>query len=154
MADATGGPLDPAIREKVLASFAQQGFPRLLGARIVELDSGVCVIEMAPRAEHGQQHGYVHAGVVSTLADTSAGYASLSLMPADANVLTTEFKINLLAPARGERLRAVGRVSKAGRTLVVATAEVSVFDNGVERSVALFQGTMICLRDSADDVRG
>lgn len=145
-------PLAPEVAEKVRASFARQTFMETLGARMTELGQGWCVIELDRRENLLQQHGYLHAGVVSTLADNACGYAALSAMPMDATVLTTEFKINLLAPAAGERLRAQGRVVRSGRTLSVVTAEVDTLTDGAWKPVALFQGSMMCLRNTADDL--
>jgi uncharacterized protein (TIGR00369 family) len=90
-----------------------------------------------------QQHGFVHAGALATIADTAAGYAALSLMPPGAGVLTTEFKINLLAPAAGERILARGRVIKAGRTLTLAQTEVFSDTAGREKLVAFLTATLM-----------
>ncbi|MGD8429218.1 MAG: PaaI family thioesterase [Ectothiorhodospiraceae bacterium] len=144
-------PLAAHLEDKVRASFARQSFMETLGARIGELARGWCVLELPHRGDLLQQHGYLHAGVVSTLADTACGYAALSVMPEDASVLTTEFKINLMAPAAGDRLRAQGNVVRAGRTLVVTTAEVLARSGDEWKPVALFQGSMMCLRNTADD---
>jgi uncharacterized protein (TIGR00369 family) len=146
-------PLAPQVEDKVRDSFARQSFMETLGARIAELAQGWCVLESHHREDLLQQHGYLHAGVVSTLADTACGYAALSVMPDDASVLTTEFKINLMAPAAGDKLRAQGSVVRAGRTLVVTTAEVLAHSGGEWRPVALFQGSMICLRNTADNAK-
>src|SRR6185312_9745954 len=94
-----------------------------------------------------QQHGFVHAGAVSAIVDSAAGYSALSLMPEDAGVLTTEFKINLVAPAVGERIVARGRVVKAGRTLTLTQSDVFAVNKGQERLVALLTATMMTLRD-------
>ncbi|MFL5122374.1 MAG: PaaI family thioesterase [Microvirga sp.] len=99
-----------------------------------------------------QQHGFVHAGVVAALADTACGYAAFSLMPASAGVLTTEFKVNLLAPAAGERLVAVGRVVKPGRTLTVTQGEVFAETGSERRLVALLTATLIAV-EGREDVR-
>ena len=92
-----------------------------------------------------QQHGFVHAGAVAAIADTAAGYAALSLMPPGAGVLTTEFKINLVAPAAGERIVARGRVINAGRTLTLAQTEVFSETAGEERVVALLTATLMTI---------
>lgn len=92
-----------------------------------------------------QQHAFIHAGAVATIADTACGYAALTVMPADAAVLTTEFKINLLAPAKGERLRAVGRVVRAGKKLVVTLGEVFAEEGGARKQVALITATMMVI---------
>jgi uncharacterized protein (TIGR00369 family) len=98
---------DPAYAARVRASFERQGAMRLIGARLTELRTGHCAIELPYRADLTQQHGYIHAGIVSAIADTAGGYAGFSLFSADASVLTVEYKLNLLAPAAGERLIAV-----------------------------------------------
>ena len=110
--------------ERVRASFARQNVMATIGASLVRAEPGEAEIAMPVAAQLCQQHGFIHAGIVTTLADTACGYAAFSLMPASAGVLTAEFKVNLLAPAAGERLVAIGRVVKPGRTLTVAQGEV------------------------------
>ncbi len=116
---------EPDYEERIRSSFAKQGLMRTLGASLVSVSPGLVEIAIRSDPAISQQHGFVHAGVLSAIADTSAGYAALSLMPAGAGVLTTEFKINLVAPAVGDRFLARGRVVKAGRTLTLAQTEVS-----------------------------
>ena len=135
----TEAPSEAAIR----ASFARQGMMRTLGAEMRAVGGGRCVVEAPVRAETGQQHGFAHAGLAFAIGDSAAGYAALSAMPEGAEVLTVEMKINLLAPAAGERLVATGRVVRAGRRVVVVTAEVEAEAAGARRLVALLQGTMI-----------
>ena len=108
MIEATFAALDPDYDARVRASFARQGAMKLLGATIGELEPGHCSIELVYRDELAQQHGYFHAGITSAVADSAGGYAALTLFPATAEVLTVEFKINLIAPARGDRLVADG----------------------------------------------
>src|SRR5689334_5941500 len=110
--------------ERVRLSFAKQGLMTTLGATLDSVAPGVVEIGLTPHPAISQQHGFVHGGAVSAIADSAAGYAALSLMPADTSVLTAEFKINFLAPAAGERIRAYGRAVKTGRTLTLAQAEV------------------------------
>jgi uncharacterized protein (TIGR00369 family) len=131
-------------------SFERQGLMRLLGAELIEAADGRAVIEVPYRADLTQQHGYFHAGVVSSIADTASGYAAFSIMPEDASVLTVEFKINLLNPAAGERLRAEAVVRKGGRTLVVVSTTVSAIRDGKAVPCAEFLGTMIVLRNTSD----
>lgn len=138
-------PKDPAYRERVQASFDKQGLMRTLGASILRIEPGAVEIALAPGPVVSQQHGFVHAGAVSAIADTAAGYAALSLMPAGAGVLTTEFKINLLAPAVGDRILARGHVIKAGRTLTLAQTEVFAEADGKERLVALLTATLMTI---------
>ena len=125
----------------IRASFAAQGMMRTLGAAMREVGGGTCVIEAPIRPGTGQQHGFAHAALAFAIGDSAAGYAALSAMPEGAEVLTVEMKINLLAPAEGERLVATGRVARAGRRIVVVTAEVEARPSG--RTVAILQGTMI-----------
>lgn len=129
--------------DEIAASFAAQGMMATLGAELVEAGSGRVVIAAPIRAEVGQQHGFAHAALAFALGDSAAGYAALSLMPEGAEVLTVEMKINLLAPAAGERLVATGEVVKAGRRVSVVKAEVMAEADGGRRLVALLQGTMI-----------
>lgn len=133
------------IDQRVRASFAKQGLMRTLGASITSVAPGQVVIELAPRPEVSQQHGFVHAGAVSAIADSAAGYAALSVMPSDRGVLTTEFKINLLAPATGDRIVARGKVVKAGRTLTLAQTEVVAEKDGGERLIALLTATLMAI---------
>ena len=146
MGGQTLGPIQPRVAE----SFARQGLMRHLGARLVEANSGRCVIEVESAGELTQQHGFFHAGVSSAIADTASGYAALSLMPEDASVLTVEFKINLLNPADGALLRATAQVLKPGRTLMVVSASVDVVKGKEVRRCAEFLGTMITLRNRSD----
>lgn len=143
-------PKDPAFAERVRASFARQSVMGLIGARLARIAPGEVEIELPFRPDLCQQHGFFHAGITSTIADSAAGYAGYSLFPADSSVLTVEFKINLLAPADGELLRAVGRVVKPGRTLTVTEAEVSVVKDGVEKSCARLSQTLMCLNGRPD----
>ncbi len=133
---------DPRVPEAAIrASFAAQGMMRTLGARMVTVGGGACTIEAPIRAETGQQHGYAHAGLAFAIGDSAAGYAALSAMADGSEVLTVEMKINLLAPAAGERLVAAGRVVRAGRRIVVVAAEVVAEPSG--KAVAILQGTMV-----------
>jgi uncharacterized protein (TIGR00369 family) len=141
---------DPDFHRRVQGSYDRQTFMHTIGARLVKLEPGVCELEMPTRPDLCQQHGYIHAGVTTTLADTAAGYAAFSLMPAGSSVLTSEFKINLLNPAEGDKLVARAEVEKPGRTLVVVRADVFGVRNGRERKVATMLATMMCLADTAD----
>lgn len=136
---------DPGWREKVQAEFDAQSAMRLIGARIATLEPGLVEIELPARDDLRQQHGFVHGGVTTMIADSAAGFAGYSMMPAGSQVLTAELKVNMLAPARGERLLARSRVVKAGRTLVVCDIDVFAFDG--DRSTLVLKGleTLICL---------
>jgi uncharacterized protein (TIGR00369 family) len=118
-----------------------------LGATLTRLAAGEVDIELAVRDALTQQHGFLHAGALAAVADSACGYAALSLMPAGAAVLSVEFKINLLAPAAGERVVAHGRVIRAGRTVTVCWGEVVAHAGADERLVATMVGTMMTVRD-------
>lgn len=118
----------------------------LIGAELAEISAGCCVIRLPYRPDLTQQHGYFHAGVTSIIADSAGGYAAYSMMPADSEVLTVEYKMNLLKPADGEYLIARGEVVRAGRTLVVTRVDVdTVTDSRAVPCAALLQ-TLMCLR--------
>lgn len=121
------------------------GFPGHLGARAAEVGPGVWESVVEVRPEHLQQDGFVHAGVLATLADHSAGYAAFTLVPGDRRILTIEFKINFLRPAVGERLRCRARVVRPGRTVLVAQSEVWAEGEGSPASVALAQVTLMAV---------
>ena len=132
-------------QERIRSSFAKQGLMTTLRATLGDLSPGRVEIEIRPHSAISQQHGFVHAGAISAIADTAAGYAALSLMPEGRGVLTTEFKINLVAPAVGDRVIARGRVVKAGRTLTLAQTEVFAESGGEEKLVALLTATMMTI---------
>jgi len=136
--------------ERVRASFARQGAMTLMGATLVTIEPGFCAIALVPRAEIAQQHGYVHAGIVGAIVDTAGGYAGYSLFPEDSSVLTVEFKLNLLAPAGGDRLVAEGRVIKPGRTLAITQGEVHAERGGKRTLVALMQQTLMVMHGKSD----
>jgi len=143
-------PKDAGFAERVRASFARQTVMELIGARLGRVAPGEVEIELPFRPDLCQQHGFFHAGVTSTIADSAAGYAGYSLFAAGSSVLTVEFKISLLAPADGELLRAVGRVVKPGRTLTVTEAEVSVVKHGRAKPCARLSQTLMCLAGRPD----
>uniref|UniRef100_A0A9E7ZWR5 Medium/long-chain acyl-CoA thioesterase YigI n=1 Tax=Bosea sp. NBC_00436 TaxID=2969620 RepID=A0A9E7ZWR5_9HYPH len=142
-----------AVVERIGASFAKQGLMATLGASLGTVAPGRVEIVLTPGPAVSQQHGFVHAGAVSAIADSAAGYAALSLMPPGRGVLTTEFKINLVAPAAGERIVARGEVVKAGRTLTLAQAKVFAEAGGQEKLVALLTATLMAIdgRDGVSD---
>jgi len=143
-------PSDPNFAARVADSFARQGAMAYLGARLTTVTPGAVEIRLPYRSEVAQQHGFFHGGIVAAIGDSAGGYAGYSLMPADASVLTVEYKINLVAPAKGEELVARGRVVKPGRTLTVATVDVFAIDQGRETLCAVMQQTLICLQGRAD----
>ncbi|WP_106204492.1 PaaI family thioesterase [Aliiruegeria haliotis] len=135
----------PDIEDKIQQSFAAQRMMATLGARLDRIEAGRVAIRAPILDCAQQQHGFGHAGLTFSIGDSAAGYAALSVMPPDAEVMTVEMKINLLAPADGEQLRAVGEVVKAGRRLVVVKAEVFATKSDRTTGIALLQGTMIPL---------
>ena len=137
-------PLNASFAEEVKASFAQQPIMNLIGARLALVEPGIVEIALPYRADLTQQNGYLHAGIVTTIADSACGYAALSLMPEGSGVLSVEFKVNLLRPARGDSFVTRAEVIKAGRTLSVVRADVFAIDAGADRKlVATMQGTMM-----------
>jgi uncharacterized protein (TIGR00369 family) len=145
---ATLEPVDRNYAERVRQSFADQGVMAFIGAELTALQPGYCEIQLRFRRELSQQDGFFHAGIISTIADSAAGYAGYTLMPADSRVLTVEYKMNLLSPARGEHLIARGQVIKNGRTLVIAKADVGIVRDGAETPCATLLQTLISLAPS------
>ena len=137
--------ITPQKTADILSIFNAQGAMRLIGARLTEVDVGVAEFEVDFRSELSQQHGYFHAGIISTLIDTAGGCAGATMMPPGSNVLTVEFKVNVLAPGDGERLRARGEVIKSGRTLTITQGKVFVTKNGKETLCAVMQQTLIVI---------
>lgn len=135
--------LSPAIAAKIRTSFARQAMMATLGAELAAIGPGSCEITAPILPAATQQNGYGHAGLMFSIADSAAGYAALSVMPEDADVLSIELKINMLSPAKEGVLVARGRVVKAGRRIVVVQAEVVARTAEGEKPVALMQGTMI-----------
>jgi uncharacterized protein (TIGR00369 family) len=143
-------PKDPDFDNRVRASFARQAAMATLGITIVNLKPGEIEFEMPYAAAYTQQHGFIHAGILTTALDSACGYAAFSLMPADAEVLTVEFKTNLLAPAKGERFRFQGFVVKPGRTITVCEAKAFALDGGSAKLVATMSGTLMALFNRMD----
>jgi uncharacterized protein (TIGR00369 family) len=133
------------FRERVSASFNRQKVMRTLGITIERLDPGEVELAMQFADAYTQQHGFLHAGIIATALDSACGYAAFSLMSADAAVLTVEFKINLLAPAKGESFRFVGHVLKPGRTLTVCQAHAFARQGPNEIQVATVTGTLMAI---------
>jgi uncharacterized protein (TIGR00369 family) len=140
-------PKDPNFAERVRASFARQQMMQTLGVEIARVAPGEIELAMPYGAAFTQQHGFIHAGVIATVLDSACGYAAFSLMPAEAAVLTVEFKTNLLAPAKGERFLFRAHVVKPGRTLTVSDGRAFAIDNGAERLVATMNGTLMAVFD-------
>lgn len=138
-------PQDFQFEPRVRASFATQRIMDTIGARMTRVAAGEAEISLPFRADLSQQDGYVHAGVIATILDSACGYAAYTLISPGANMLTTEFKINLLRPAVGDEFVARGRVVKPGKTLTVCTGEVVARTGGQERVVAIMTATLMTL---------
>ena len=147
-------PTDPGFEARVRASFGRQAAMKLIGAVLTRVEPGIATVELPYRAELGQQHGFFHGGMVAMIGDNAAGYAAYSLFPADSSVLTVEFKLNLIAPADGERLVATGRVKKPGRTLTICEFEVVAHKGGSATVCAVGLETLICLAGRPDAPAG
>ncbi len=145
-------PKDDAYADRVRASFALQGAMGTLGASLADIAPGRVVIELPWAAGLSQQHGFLHAGMVATALDSACGYAGFTLMPEGAGVLTVEFKINLLAPAKGRRFRMVGQVVKPGRTITVTEGRAYAIDGDSEKLIATLGATLMTIT-GRDDVR-
>lgn len=140
-------PQDPQFEARVRASFARQQVMETIGATITSVEPGLVEIQIPFRPDLTQQHGFLHAGIITTIVDSACGYAALSLMPAQVGVLTIEYKVNFLAPAAGERFVARGRVTKPGRTVTVCTGDVLAVQEGRETPIATILTTMMVVRD-------
>ena len=138
-------PRNPEWEATVRGSFARQGVMNLIGAEMGTLAPGHCEIRLRYREDLTQQNGFFHAGITSTIVDSAGGYAGLTLMPAGSDVLTVEFKLNLLAPADGDYLVAEGQILNTGRNLVIARGEVYAIRNGNATHCATMQQTLMTM---------
>ncbi len=145
---------DGDYEERVRDSFARQEVMRTLGASLTNVTPGIVEIEMDYRSSLTQQHGYLHAGVISTALDSACGYAAYSLMPADAAVLTIEFKVNLLSPGKGERFLFRGSVTKPGRTIIVADGQAYAFEGDRTPKMVATMTATIMVVSGRPDMRG
>jgi uncharacterized protein (TIGR00369 family) len=136
-------PADPNFEQTVRASFARQGLMSTFGARLAEVSAGRVVIETPFSASLAQQQGLFHGGVVGAIADSAGGYAALSLMPAGAEVVSVEYKINFLRPAIGPLLRATGHVARAGKTLSIGRIDVTCGPAEAQAACAILQATFM-----------
>ena len=134
---------DPDFRERVRASFARQRVMATLGIEMIHLEAGEIHLTMRPDPAYTQQHGFMHAGIITTALDSACGYAAFTLMPHDAAVLTVEFKTNLLAPAKGERFIFRAEVVKPGRTLTICEARALALEGSKEKLIATMTGTLM-----------
>jgi len=140
-------PQNPSFADEIRRSFDGQAAMTLIGASLSRVDPGIIKITLPYRANLTQQHGYIHAGIVTSIVDTACGYAAYSLMPAGSEVLSVEFKVNLLRPAKGKSFLARAEVIKPGRTLTVVRGDVfGIDESGQKELVATMLATMMCLR--------
>lgn len=140
-------PRDPNFAARVRDSFARQRLMTTIGAQVAEIAPGRVVLRLPFREDLTQQHGFLHAGTIAALADSACGYAALTLMPANAAVLSVEFKVNMLAPAKGDAIVARADVVRAGKTIMVCRADVVAVSGADEKLVAAMQGTMMVVAD-------
>jgi len=136
------------IHQRISASFDAQGLMKTIGAKLASVTDGEVQIEMPFSTALSQQHGYVHAGAITSLVDSACGYAGLTKAPPGFEVVTAEFKINFVRPALGERFLAIGRVQSSGKLLAVCTGEVRAFagDGPEYKVIALMQATIVNVR--------
>jgi uncharacterized protein (TIGR00369 family) len=146
-------PADPAFEARIRDSFNRQPAMHLIGAKLTIVKPGFCEVEMPRKAEVTQQHGFVHGGIVGMIADSAAGYAAYSLFPADATVLTVEYKMNLMAPADGDRMRANAQVTRHGKTLTIVAFDVFAEKAGKLLHCATGLATMMCVLGRPDAPR-
>lgn len=143
---------DPAIDRRIRDSFGRMQAMTTIGASVAAVRAGEVDVVLPFSAALTQQHGFVHAGVIATIIDTACGYAALTLMPMDAAVLTTEFKLHLLSPAKGDRFIAAGRVVRPGRKLMVCIGEVFAEEGTSRKQIALMTASMMVV-DTATGLR-
>jgi len=136
-------PSDPNYESRIRNSFDKQEAMKTIGAKLVTVMPGEVHIEFSFLESLTQQLGYIHGGIITTVVDTACGYAAYTLMPAKSEVLTIEYKVNFMFPAKGNRFKGVGRVLKPGRNITVCSGDVIAFDNGKEKIVATMLATMI-----------
>ncbi|MGC2855580.1 PaaI family thioesterase [Novispirillum sp. DQ9] len=143
-------PQDPDFKARTRASFDRQAMMKTLGVEMTVIEPGRCELVMPFNRDFTQQHGFLHAGAVTTVADSAAGYAAFSLMPADSSVLSIEFKQNLLSPAIGDKLIARAEVVRAGKTITVVDCRAFMVNKGQEKLVGMMVATMMCMHGRTD----
>ena len=143
----------PTYQKTVAESFARQTVMKTIGAEISSIEPGRVELSFAHHASLTQQHGFIHAGIVTTVMDSACGYAAFSLMSEDTAVLTIEFKTNLLSPAKGEKYLAIGSVRKAGRTITVCEGELFAFQGDSKKLVATMSCTLMCIT-GREEIKG
>ncbi len=140
-------PKDREFIEKVYKSFSKQAVMKLIGAELTKVQPGKVDVKLPFREDLTQQNGFIHAGIITTIADSACGYAAFSLMPENSSVLSVEFKVNLLSPAVGDYFLAEGRVIKAGKNLSVVRGDVFAVKGKVNKQIAAMIGTIMCRKD-------
>ena len=138
-------PSDPNYESRIRISFDKQEVMKTIGAKLVKVMPGEVHIEFSFMESLTQQHGYIHAGIITSVVDSACGYAAYTLMPAESEVLTIEYKVNFLSPAKGNRFKGIGRVLRSGRNITVCSGDVIAVDKGKEKIVATMLATMICV---------
>ena len=138
-------PSDVHFESRIRSSFDQQGIMKTIGAKLTKVIPGEVQIELPFSQALTQQHGYIHAGIITTIVDTACGYAANTLMPVLSEVLTVEYKINFLSSGKGEKIIGIGKVVKPGRTLTVCSGEVRACDTNGEKLIATMQATMMAV---------
>ncbi len=146
----TFDPSDPHFEQRVRSSFARMKLMETIGAKLTKVLPGEAEIQLPFRSDLTQHHGSLHAGIITSIVDTACGYAAWTLMPANSEVLTVEYKVNFVAPAAGAQMIGRGRVTKPSRTLTVCTGDVVAVTEGKEKLVATMLATMMGVRDRAD----
>ncbi len=141
-------PKDRDFIEKVYKSFSKQAVMRLIGAELTKVEPGKVDIKLPFRSDLTQQNGFIHAGIITTIADSACGYAAFSLMPQDSSVLSVEFKVNLLSPAVGDFFKAEGRVIKAGKNLIVVRGDVFAVKKKEIKQIAAMLATIMCVKSN------
>ena len=143
-------PLNPNFEARVRESFARQSFMETLGAKLLKVGVGTVEIELSYRQDLCQQHGFFHGGVIGTMADNAGGYAAFSLMGADDSLLTVEYKMNIVAPGDGDKLIAIGKVKRPGRTLTICEVDVMVEKGGQRKLCATALSTLMTMAGRTD----
>lgn len=144
---------NPNYEPEARASFAAQAMMSELGVEIDDVGPGTVSLSMPFNPRFTQQHGFLHGGVSASVLDTACGFAALTLMPADTGVLTVEYKVSMLSPAKGERFRFHGKVTKPGRTLIFTEGQAYAITGGTEKLISTLTATMMCVANR-DDVKG
>ena len=138
-------PMDENFESRIRSSFEKQGIMHTIGGRLLKVEPGEVHIEFPFSEALTQQHGFIHAGILTTVVDSACGYAASTLMPAESEVLTVEYKVNFISPAKGVKFLSVGQVFKPGRNLTVCRGEVFVKDDSGYKTVVLMQTTMMTI---------